>query len=243
MSPEDLKHCQNVIKSLRKEKNNYLFLEPFDLSVVPGYSDVVKRVMDLTTLSKNLEAGEYPDREAFAKDCFLIYENAIAYHSTRETPWIAKMAKSMLRIAKNRFNNVEKQKDPSVKSKKLLPTKKNKALPETVTDRDSGATKLKLKLGSPTDTSLKPKVSIKLKTSPQANQVPATAPGDQMEEKKAKKPRLTLKLGKPKTSEPAVDTVPSPQLTKPSGSSGGSKTSIKVNANSRGGKGNSFGCL
>lgn len=232
ISSEDLKHCQNVVKALRKEKNNYLFLEPFDLSVVPGYADVVKKVMDLTTLSRNLEAGVYPDRDSFAKDCYLIYDNAIAYHSTRETVWIANMAKSMLRIARNRFNNIDKKKDSSGKNKKLLPTKKNKkAISETATKRDSVGTKLKLKLGIATDATVKPKVSIKLKTSPQGKQVPATE--DPKEEKKAKKPRLTLKLGKAKTSEPA-DSATSPQPAKASSSAGTSKPTSKSVGNSRG---------
>mmetsp|Transcript_20704 Transcript_20704/g.50839 ORF Transcript_20704/g.50839 Transcript_20704/m.50839 type:complete len:1283 (-) Transcript_20704:46-3894(-) len=241
ISPEDLKHCQNVIKALRKEKNNYLFLEPFDLSVVPGYTVCCPKVMDLNTLNRNLEAGVYADRGAFAKDCYLIYENAIAYHSTRETSWIANMAKSMLRVAHRKIdiktNSLsEKKKSSSAgKTKKLLPTKKNKkTISETATKRDSGGTKLKLKLGTSSEATAKPKVSIKLKTSPQGKQVPATDdPKEEKKEKKAKKPRLTLKLGKPKTSEPA-DSAPSPQLAKSSSSSGTSKSTIKVVGNSRG---------
>jgi hypothetical protein len=219
MSPEDLKHCQNVVKALRKEKKNYMFLEPFDLTQVPGYTDVVKKVMDISTLSKNLESGVYPDREAFSRDCFMIYDNAIAYHSTRATTWIGDLAKSMLRIAQAKYNNTGKKKDQSGKNKKLLPTKKNKkTLSESATKKDGGGTKLKLKLGG----------TPKLNKSPAlGKQTPPVA--EQKEEKKAKKPRLTLKLGKPKTS----DTPDAAKLTpKTTSSSGTSKLPPKVVGNS-----------
>jgi hypothetical protein len=219
MSPEDLKHCQNVVKALRKEKNNYMFLEPFDLTQVPGYTDVVKKVMDISTLFKNLEAGVYPDREAFSWDCFMIYENAIAYHSTRATAWIGDLAKSMLKNAKDKYNNIGKKKDQSGKNKKLLPTKKNKkTLSESASKKDGGGTKLKLKLGGAT----------KLNKSPVlGKQTPSVA--DQKEDKKAKKPRLTLKLGKPKTLDTSDAFTP-----KTTSSSGTSKLSLKVGGNSRG---------
>eukprot|EP00980_Cylindrotheca_fusiformis_P011812 scaffold2816_cov121-Cylindrotheca_fusiformis.AAC.28 len=229
MTPEDLRHCQNVVKALRKEKNNYLFLEPFDLTQVPGYTDVVKKVMDISTLSKNLDAGVYPDREAFSKDCFLIYENAIAYHGTRPTAWIADLAKSMLKIAKDKYSNVGKKKDPSGKNKKLLPTKKNKKVfSEGGTTTESGGTKLKLKLGGPAKIT-KPPI--------QGKQAPSIA--DEKEDKKVKKPRLTLKLGKPKTPEGTnvakSSPKPSPKASpKPTSSSNTSKVSPKVVGNSRG---------
>lgn len=220
MLPEDLKHCQNVVKALRKEKNNYMFLEPFDLTQVPGYSDVVKKPMDISTLSKNLEAGVYPDREVFAKDCFLIYDNAIAYHGTLPTAWIADKAKSMLRIAKDKYNNVGKKKDQFGKSKKMLPTKKNKKALSESPPKDSGGTKLKLKIGGGT----------KLNKSPvQGKQAPPFT--EQKEEKKAKKPRLTLKLGKSKVPDAMDSDTATPKAT--SGPST-SKLEIKVGGNSRG---------
>jgi hypothetical protein len=209
MSPEDLKHCQNVLKMLRKHKKNYLFLQPFDLAQVPGYTDVVKKPMDVSTLSNNLESGAYSDRESFFKELFMIYENAIAYHGDKQTKWIADQAKLMLKSAKSKYNNPgsKKKKDSSTKNKKLLPTKKNKKAPsENTAKKDIGGTKLKLKLigsGSSgtaltTDPAGIPNVSIKVnKSSMNNNQLP--------KETGAKKPRLTLKLGKSKASRETSD--------------------------------------
>ena len=215
MLPEDLKQCQTVVQNLKANGNNYLFLEPFDLSQTPGYTDVVEKVMDLATLSKNLEAGEYPDIEAFFKDCFRIYENAIAYHGNRdETKFVAKLAKQMLKVA-------QKAKNHSLKKKKAPPPKKTKKA------ADGGGTKLKLKLGGggQADTPGKAKVSIKLNKSPDT-----TSPSGGQNQ--SKKPRLTLKLAKSKTG---IDSSDGGAATPRSASSpGGSKLSIKLGGNSRG---------
>ena len=230
MAPNDLEACRNVVKLLTspKHKNkNHLFLLPFDLAQVPGYMDVVTKVMDLQTLSQNLEAGEYTDQEAFFKDCFVIFENAVAYHSTRSTKWIAKNAKDLLRIAKKqqqklRGNGASGTGGESAGGKKssvgLLPTKKNKQL------LSEGAPKLKLKIGGPSTgkaaasaaaapvpASTKPKLSLKLNRPSQGKVPPpgvqttsgSSSPNTAMGEgeRKPKKPRLTLKLGKSKDTE------------------------------------------
>jgi hypothetical protein len=57
--PGDLELCRNVVLDLKKMDKNGLFLNPFDLAETPGYMDVVTKVMDLSTLSKNLEEGQY----------------------------------------------------------------------------------------------------------------------------------------------------------------------------------------
>lgn len=229
MIPDDLKLCQTVFQNLKANNSNYLFLEPFDLSQTPGYTDVVEKVMDLSTLSKNLEAGEYPDIDAFFKDCFVIYENAIAYHGNRETKWIAKLAKQMLKIAQREKTNIIKKKNQGKATKKVPQAKKAKRASE------GGGTKLKLKLGggAPADSSGKPKVSIKFNKSPSQDTQSSKVAQSQMEDKKAtKKPRLTLKLAKPKAGTEVSDAgTGTPRSTS---STNTSKISIKMTGNSRG---------
>jgi hypothetical protein len=74
--------------SERYKDKNYLFLHPFDLSQTPGYTDVVQKLMDLGTLSSNLESGAYATWQDFFQDACRIFENAVAYHANRERKWI-----------------------------------------------------------------------------------------------------------------------------------------------------------
>ena len=204
MNDSDTLTCRHVVTALMSDKykdKNFLFIAPFDLSQTPGYLDVVPKLMDLATLSSNLESGVYSDRDAFFADCFLIFENAITYHGKRkDTKWIAKFAKEMLKITQRERKNAEKPEGaPKPKqSGLLLPTKKN-------TVEGGAPTKLKLKLGvgitgasDPSD-SVKPKMSIKLKGPSQGKTPPAAvAVASEQNEQTgpdAKKPRLTLKLG------------------------------------------------
>jgi hypothetical protein len=81
MSQQDLELCRGLLKVLKSEKNskfNALFLFPFDIAHTPGYLDICgPRVMDLSTLSQNLENGRYCKRKEVYDDCNLIFENAM----------------------------------------------------------------------------------------------------------------------------------------------------------------------
>ena len=174
MTVSDVETCRALIKTLTSEKykdKNYLFLEPFDLSQTPGYMDVVTKVMDLSTLSQNLESGRYASLEAFAKDVALIFENAIAYHSSRpESKWIVKPAKDMLKVCKRLVavmmakggstptsgiltntttttTTTTTASSSSSSSSQLMTSHKLK-LPTQKNKKGGGSTKLKLKFGS-----------------------------------------------------------------------------------------------
>eukprot|EP00934_Nitzschia_sp_Nitz4_P000287 Nitzschia sp. Nitz4//scaffold113_size70149//60961//64974//NITZ4_005963-RA/size70149-augustus-gene-0.97-mRNA-1//-1//CDS//3329533380//287//frame0 len=234
MSAADKDICRQVVAALSSDKykdKNQLFLYPFDLSQTPGYLDVVTKVMDLSTLSANLEAGMYHSRDEFFADCNTIFENAIAYHSTRETKWIAKQGKEMRKFALRERKLAEKREGDedvstltvgsSTKTKaggKLLPTKKNK---KALADKKETSTgKLVLKLGgssssppkqlveTPSSVTSKPKVSIKLSTSTSAEPDPAPSSEN-------KKPRLTLKLGKSKSTGDDASETPSVKASTP----------------------------
>jgi len=113
MSQQDLELCRGLVKVLRSEKNskfNALFMNPFDLSHTPGYLDICGRVMDLSTLSHNLENSRYSKRREVYDDCNLTFENAIKYHSDKDTTkWIVSPAKNMLKIAKREQQKIEKK--------------------------------------------------------------------------------------------------------------------------------------
>lgn len=42
------------------------FLQPVDLSLVPGYLDIIKRPMDFGTISNKVDRGKYRSLEEFA---------------------------------------------------------------------------------------------------------------------------------------------------------------------------------
>jgi hypothetical protein len=236
MSTEDTEVCRQIAKAVSSERykeNNYVFLYPFDLSETPGYMDVVPKLMDLSTLSANVEAGVYKSRDEFYADCKLTFENAIAYHKNRPaSKWLVKLAKEMLKTFERERIKAEKSISGSAgasatsKSSKgglVLPTKKNK---------------LKLKLGgssllgdagdSAASAAAKTKMSIKLKPPSQGKQPPTNV--EQAAVVETKKPRLTLKLGMGKSKGPEEVGAASIPVTdsKAAGTTKGNKISLKV---------------
>ncbi|KAF4622126.1 hypothetical protein D9613_009462 [Agrocybe pediades] len=78
--PVKLKPLKEVLSKLiaqLKKKDDYaFFLHPVDAASVPGYSDVVKRPMDLGTMSDKVARGKYRSLEDFASDFRLVTNNA-----------------------------------------------------------------------------------------------------------------------------------------------------------------------
>jgi hypothetical protein len=82
-----------LITAIKKDKRANFFLYPVDVSAAPGYLDVVKRPMDLSTVAERLEQGKYDYSEsasaaakskmvtAFAADMRLIWNNCMAYNA------------------------------------------------------------------------------------------------------------------------------------------------------------------
>ena len=95
----------DVLAQERYKGKMYLFLQPLNIAEVPGYFDVVphQRFLDLYTVTSSLDS--YSSMSEFWRDLQGIFENAIAYHQERESKWIAKMARDMLKVVKK-----EKQK-------------------------------------------------------------------------------------------------------------------------------------
>lgn len=232
MSPEDTEICRQIAKAISSERykeNNYVFLYPFDLSETPGYMDVVSKLMDLSTLSANLESGTvYHTREEFYADAKRTFENAIAYHKNRPaSKWLVKLAKEMLKTFEKERIKAEKSiiggstapsttasgSSSSNKGGLVLPTKKNK-LKLKLGGGGGGAAAVSLSAEAAAgDSSMaataKSKVTIKLKSpssSTSASQAPSASAADVDQGAAAaaaenKKPRLTLKLGKAKGPE------------------------------------------
>ncbi|XP_029402596.1 bromodomain-containing protein 8-like, partial [Mus pahari] len=58
------------------------FLKPVSEKQAPGYKDVVKRPMDLTTLKRNLSKGHIHTMAEFQRDLMLMFQNAVMYNDS-----------------------------------------------------------------------------------------------------------------------------------------------------------------
>ena len=57
-------------------------MQPVRDDIAPGYSSVVKRPMDLSTIKKNIENGTIKATIEFQRDIMLMFTNAIMYNSS-----------------------------------------------------------------------------------------------------------------------------------------------------------------
>jgi len=80
-----MNHMINACISDKIKHKNFLFLEPVPLQNFPTYLSIVQRPIDLGTIKKRLDAGEYKDStcDAFDEDVLLCFYNCIAFNRTR----------------------------------------------------------------------------------------------------------------------------------------------------------------
>ena len=82
LSGESLASCKMVVRDLRKHKDAHFFLEPVDWKAlgIKDYPAIIKRPMDLGTIMKRLEAGQYSSVLDMAADVDLVWSNAMTYN-------------------------------------------------------------------------------------------------------------------------------------------------------------------
>ncbi|KAI0639197.1 Bromodomain-containing protein [Trametes polyzona] len=82
---EQLKFCEKVWKDLH-QKQHYAIAHPFYEPVdpikmgIPEYPKVIKKPMDLSTMKKKLDAGEYATAEKFRDDFKLMIKNCFTFN-------------------------------------------------------------------------------------------------------------------------------------------------------------------
>ncbi|KAI8139599.1 Bromodomain-containing protein, partial [Fennellomyces sp. T-0311] len=57
------------------------FLNKVSKREAPDYFEVIKRPMDLGTVTKKMKALQYKSKKEFADDLYLIYENCLLYNT------------------------------------------------------------------------------------------------------------------------------------------------------------------
>lgn len=213
MNPNEVTLCRKalaILTSVEHSRKNYLFLSPVSLDVVPGYLTVVPRPMDLGTVGKQLEAGEYSTTEAFWEDVKLTFHNAMAYHSTQSTSWICKVAEQMMKLCLKEKSKMErKASGTSSSSGSGLKLKlSNKSSKKELSHPAGGDT-----INDPTIPSPKPKISLKIKM-PSGTNPPAPTPVPVVNATAAAptklKLKLSLSLGKKSANTINTTTAPVP---------------------------------
>ncbi|KJA25957.1 hypothetical protein HYPSUDRAFT_52717 [Hypholoma sublateritium FD-334 SS-4] len=84
-SSEQLKYCSKILQELNKKQYYniaYPFYEPVDWQKleIPSYPKIVKRPMDLSTIRKKLDAGDYDTAQNFYDDFKLMIRNCFTFN-------------------------------------------------------------------------------------------------------------------------------------------------------------------
>ncbi|KAI0082226.1 Bromodomain-containing protein [Panus rudis PR-1116 ss-1] len=82
---EQLKFCEKILKDLHKKVHYNIahpFYEPVDWVKldIPTYPKLIKRPMDLSTIRKKLDSGEYPTAREFYDDFKLMIRNCLTFN-------------------------------------------------------------------------------------------------------------------------------------------------------------------
>ena len=95
LAKEQIKYCQRILKGLKRHRDSSPFLLPVDPVAlnIPDYLTVIKHPMDLSTISKKMELGEYATAEAFMSDVRLMLNNCFTYNAPESG--VAKMGRSL----------------------------------------------------------------------------------------------------------------------------------------------------
>ncbi|KAJ1974487.1 hypothetical protein H4R35_003585 [Dimargaris xerosporica] len=106
MNKEQIKYCQAMIRTLKRQRDAGPFLEPVDPVKlnIPDYPTIIKHPMDLGTVDKKLTANQYLDVEDFVSDVRLIFSNCYLYNGSESV--IAKMAQNLERVFNNQVTKI-----------------------------------------------------------------------------------------------------------------------------------------
>ncbi|OAD79918.1 hypothetical protein PHYBLDRAFT_4123, partial [Phycomyces blakesleeanus NRRL 1555(-)] len=85
MSETEFKHCETVMKEMKKHKYHdysWPFVQPVDAEAwgAIDYHDVVKEPMDMSTIEKKLYEHQYHNEDEFRSDFTLMFKNCFAYN-------------------------------------------------------------------------------------------------------------------------------------------------------------------
>lgn len=83
-NPEELREAliPTLEKLVAQEPESIPFRSPVDPTTlgIPDYFDIVRKPMDLSTIRKKLDSGQYSDPWEYVDDVWLMFDNAWLYN-------------------------------------------------------------------------------------------------------------------------------------------------------------------
>lgn len=103
---EQLRYCGDILKEMLSKKHSayaWPFYEPVDAEALGlhDYHDIIKHPMDLGTVKKKMDGGEYQDVQQFAADVRLIFSNCYKYNPSHHV--VVGMARKLQGVFEQRF--------------------------------------------------------------------------------------------------------------------------------------------
>ncbi|XP_028273246.1 bromodomain-containing protein 3-like [Parambassis ranga] len=109
---EQLKYCSDILKEMLSKKHAayaWPFYEPVDAKALQlhDYHDIIKHPMDLSTVKKKMDAGEYQSPQEFAADVRLIFCNCYKYNPSHHE--VVSQARKLQGVFEKRFANLPEE--------------------------------------------------------------------------------------------------------------------------------------
>ncbi|XP_061673386.1 bromodomain-containing protein 3-like isoform X2 [Syngnathoides biaculeatus] len=106
---EQMKHCDAILKEMLSKKHAayaWPFYKPVDAEALElhDYHDIIKHPMDLSTVRKKMDKGEYCDPQGFATDVRLMFSNCYKYNPPDHE--VVAMARKLQDVFEMRFAKI-----------------------------------------------------------------------------------------------------------------------------------------
>ncbi|CAG2225551.1 Cat eye syndrome critical region protein 2 homolog [Mytilus edulis] len=76
---ETLDDMEKMIEEIKSHKDSWPFLDPVEEEIAPGYHEIIKKPMDLSTIEKRLTSGGYRTTKKFVADFNLMINNCFQF--------------------------------------------------------------------------------------------------------------------------------------------------------------------
>uniref|UniRef100_H3CKK7 Bromodomain containing 3b n=1 Tax=Tetraodon nigroviridis TaxID=99883 RepID=H3CKK7_TETNG len=106
---EQMKHCDAILKEMLSKKHAayaWPFYKPVDAEALElhDYHDIIKHPMDLSTIRKKMDKGEYSEPQSFATDVRLMFSNCYKYNPPDHE--VVAMARKLQDVFEMRFAKI-----------------------------------------------------------------------------------------------------------------------------------------
>lgn len=117
---EPLKRMAKIVQALINHADSGPFREPVDWRGLElfDYPEIVKRMIDLGTISRKLDRNQYVTAWECAQDVRLVWKNCMSYNAEGSDFWL--LAKSLARKFEDRFRKIRQECEKKYYMKKRM---------------------------------------------------------------------------------------------------------------------------